>query len=414
MLKNRFTYVTDSELQCAMTFARSNRGLVAPHHMLQKLIIFELVAPVIAQSNHGRILEIGCGIGIHSAMLTKFGDVSATDLAAPGSFVGADRGVDQVRERVFSALGQRPVSFKYNDGTRLDYPDQTFDLVFHNSVIEHVPDVVAFNREVLRVLKPNGICICITGTPTLCNFRLLRHWVITAPTQLAVFVLREFAPQGLHRFVGRLASGLGVSSAKVDKFFERIQPLGERIDAVLALEASAPEPAPLTIHVRDLYARLHHFLYFPRYNRLVIDRIANSLGVTAGQVLMAVREHFATVSNRFMFTLCPRTHGQHYHGAMHEREEWKIPRWRRVFDDSGFKVTRMYGYRYHQILECMPSYRWDSALYYRAVPWIRQQILGATETTTWASEIVIVARRSSDRDTGTSALPPETPARSPS
>lgn len=37
------------------------------------------------------------------------------------------------------------------DGTKLPFPDQSFDVVFSNSVIEHVPDHDAFAKEVQRV-----------------------------------------------------------------------------------------------------------------------------------------------------------------------------------------------------------------------------------------------------------------------
>lgn len=392
MLKNRLIYVSDSDRQQAMDFAGASDGLVATHHMLQKLVIFDLVAQAVAHSPHDRILEIGCGIGIHSALLTRFGQVSATELSAPGSFVGADRDVDAARERVFRALARGAVAFKYNDGRHLDYPDQTFDLVFHNSVIEHVPDVVAFNREVLRVLRPGGVCICITGTPTLCNFRLLRHWTITVPTQLLALMAQELLPRGALLAMARVARRLGASSAKVDKLLERTQHLTERIDSLLdgASRTSSPTVA---VDVRPLYSRLYHFLYFPRYNRFVIENVAQSLGVSAEQTLEAVREHFGTLSNRIAFALCPRTHGQHYRDAAHERDEWRVAQWLRTFSSSGFVVTQTYGYRYHHVLECTPSYRWDSYLYYLAVPFIRRRVERRVGSPTRASEIVIVAQR---------------------
>ena len=395
MLKNRLVYVSDSDLQQAMDFARANDGWVAPHHMLQKLVIFELVAQAVARSPHDRILEIGCGIGIHSALLTRFGEVSATELSAPGSFVGADRDVDEARERVFRALARGTVAFKYNDGRHLDYPDQTFDLVFHNSVIEHVPDVEAFNREVLRVLKPGGVCICITGTPTLCNYRLLRHWTITVPTQLLAITAQELLPRGVIRVVARLARRLGAPTAKVDKLLERTQHLTQRVDSVLDGAPRTSSPA-VAIDVRPLYSRLYHFLYFPRYNRFVIENIAQSLGVTVAQLLEAVREHLDAIRNRIAFALCPRTHGQHYRDAAHERDEWRVAQWLHTFASSGFVVTQTYGYRYHHLLECTPSYRWDSYLYYLAVPLIRRRIERGIGLPTQASEIVIVARRPPD------------------
>ena len=45
------------------------------------------------------------------------------------------------------------------DITRLSYPDNSFDLVLHSEVLEHVPDTEKALRECRRVLKPKGICL---------------------------------------------------------------------------------------------------------------------------------------------------------------------------------------------------------------------------------------------------------------
>lgn len=42
------------------------------------------------------------------------------------------------------------------DLTRLSYPSDTFDLVLTSETLEHVPDLNAALREILRVLKPGG------------------------------------------------------------------------------------------------------------------------------------------------------------------------------------------------------------------------------------------------------------------
>ncbi len=42
------------------------------------------------------------------------------------------------------------------DGMNLSFPDNTFDFIIHNHIMEHVPDDIKFIKECLRVLKPDG------------------------------------------------------------------------------------------------------------------------------------------------------------------------------------------------------------------------------------------------------------------
>ncbi len=42
------------------------------------------------------------------------------------------------------------------DGTRLPFPDDTFDHIICSEVMEHIPDDAAAARELARVLKPGG------------------------------------------------------------------------------------------------------------------------------------------------------------------------------------------------------------------------------------------------------------------
>ena len=48
------------------------------------------------------------------------------------------------------------------DVTRIPYPDDSFDWVFCNHVLEHVPDDAKARSELFRVLKPGGIAVLQT------------------------------------------------------------------------------------------------------------------------------------------------------------------------------------------------------------------------------------------------------------
>lgn len=101
-----------------------------------------------------------------------------------------------------------PADSKWNfvegDGTKLQYPDQTFDLVFSNSVIEHVGDWVAqkaFASEMLRVgrkvycqtpnkwfpVEPHFITLFIHCLPYTILRKLIRYFsiwgIVNKPSQ---------------------------------------------------------------------------------------------------------------------------------------------------------------------------------------------------------------------------------------
>lgn len=388
----RFKHIPNDVVQRYREFAAGRPGVVPPSVLLQKLVIFDLVAPVVAAHPHGSILEIGCGQGIHSVLLSRYGDVSATELAVPGSFVGADRDVSAVREAVFRELADHAVSFTHNDGRRLPYGDATFDIVFHNSVIEHVPDAVAFNGEVRRVLKPGGISICITGTPVLCRFRLVKDYFLKLPVHAAVAVVRE-VPLLRELAIGLLRV-LGASDETRLKARERLLRVDDRVRTLAGSASSPPSAGPCPKTGQSwLYPRLYHYLYFPDYNRLVLDEIARERESTTDRLLSCLADHFGNIGNRFRFALTPQTHGQHYRNVWHEMREWRIERWRQQLEQAGFLVEDVLGYRYHHLLEITPCPAWNAALYARAVHRIHAALDRRMFDPSCASEIIIVAKK---------------------
>ena len=92
-----------------------------------------------------RVLEIGCGSGVISSTLARFG--------SPGLAVDA---VDVVDSRVDTA----GYTFQRVEGTTLPFADGVFDLVISNHVIEHVgaiDDQLRHLAEIRRVLAPGGM-----------------------------------------------------------------------------------------------------------------------------------------------------------------------------------------------------------------------------------------------------------------
>lgn len=95
------------------------------------------------------ILEIGAGTGWQSKIFAENGfNVSAIDLAESV----------YKSERVWNILDY--------DGRIIPFPENSFDLVFSSNVLEHVKNVVIFQQEILRVIKPGGYAIHVLPSST--------------------------------------------------------------------------------------------------------------------------------------------------------------------------------------------------------------------------------------------------------
>lgn len=132
----------------------------------------------------GRILEIGCGNGFVSALLSCLaGEVVATDLSeidARTHSIGISKA-----EELLKRLGIKNVEVVSCDGERLPFKDGTFDMVFCLYTLEHSKDRDLFMREVRRVLK--GGCEAIFLVPGFME-RALYPFVYYS--QIAAKVLR--------------------------------------------------------------------------------------------------------------------------------------------------------------------------------------------------------------------------------
>src|ERR1041385_5091187 len=94
-----------------------------------------------------KVLEIGCGLGTDGAQFAKAGaDYTGVDLTQAA--------VDLAKRRF--ELDQLPGTFRIADAERLDFPDNTFDLVYSHGVLHHTPNTAVAVREIHRMLRPRG------------------------------------------------------------------------------------------------------------------------------------------------------------------------------------------------------------------------------------------------------------------
>src|ERR1043166_1150605 len=100
-----------------------------------------------AASRGLKVLEIGCGIGTDGAHFASAGaDYTGIDLT--------EAAVELAQRRF--ALSGLAGKFRVSDAEQLDFPNESFDLVYSHGVLHHTPDIDAAVREIHRVLKPGG------------------------------------------------------------------------------------------------------------------------------------------------------------------------------------------------------------------------------------------------------------------
>lgn len=109
-----------------------------------------------------RILEIGLGQGADSEQIIRRGGIwSGLDLTAES--------VARVKTRL--TLRKLPYqSVKQGSVLRIPHEAGSFDIVFSHGVLHHVPDVVAAQREIRRVLKPDGELIMMLYSRRSLNY----------------------------------------------------------------------------------------------------------------------------------------------------------------------------------------------------------------------------------------------------
>jgi len=110
-----------------------------------------------------RVLEIGCGMGTDGAQFAKGGAI----------YTGIDltEAAIELARRNFASAGLRG-EFHVADAERLDFPDESFDIVYSHGVLHHTPDIQAAINEVHRVLKPGGRAVVMLYHRGSYNYRV--------------------------------------------------------------------------------------------------------------------------------------------------------------------------------------------------------------------------------------------------
>jgi phosphatidylethanolamine/phosphatidyl-N-methylethanolamine N-methyltransferase len=147
-----------------------------------------------------RVLEVGVGTGLNLPLYPHDGDVTGVDIS--------EEMLRKAEERV-RTLGMINTKLMLMDGSKLAFPDNSFDRVIATYVISAVPDPVKTLLEMRRVCKPSGHLVILnhfkSDNPIIGMFEKILAPVCTKigfNTELKLMPLLErvaLAPEQLHR-----------------------------------------------------------------------------------------------------------------------------------------------------------------------------------------------------------------------
>lgn len=110
-----------------------------------------------------KVLEIGCGLGTDGAQFAEAGaDYTGVDLT--------NAAVDLARKRfeLFGLAGKIQTA----DAEKLDFPSESFDLVYSHGVLHHTPETAKAISEIHRVLRPGGRAVVMLYHRDSYNYRI--------------------------------------------------------------------------------------------------------------------------------------------------------------------------------------------------------------------------------------------------
>lgn len=147
-----------------------------------------------------RVLEVGVGTGLNLPLYPRNCEVTGIDIS--------EEMLRKAEERI-RTHGMKNAKLMVMDGSKLEFPDNSFDRVIATYVISAVPDPVKTLLEMRRVCKPSGHLVILnhfkSDNPVIGMFERLLAPVCTKigfNTELKLMPLLErvaLAPEQLHR-----------------------------------------------------------------------------------------------------------------------------------------------------------------------------------------------------------------------
>jgi len=153
----------------------------------------------------GMLLDVGCGDG---GFLNK--------MRGQG---WEGEGIDFDEKAVANANKRYGRGFYWGSIHSMEYPDEHFDAVTSSHVVEHVPNPVAWLKEIWRITKPGGRIVLTTpNSASLGHKKFKEHWLaIQTPRHLHIYDLDSFSR--LLRLAGVKPRIVRSTAANADTFF---------------------------------------------------------------------------------------------------------------------------------------------------------------------------------------------------
>lgn len=154
-------------------------------YYLVRIVELEIISNLLELKEDYTVLEIGCGNGFYSALLSPHvkkvftGDLETANANTHTMGIAKAKGL-------LKKLNISNVNLASFSGVNLPFRSGVFDLVFTSSTLEHISDRVEVIKEIKRVLKPEGKAIIIVP-----NFTTSIYSVLHLPLYLCMAVCRR-------------------------------------------------------------------------------------------------------------------------------------------------------------------------------------------------------------------------------
>ena len=137
------------------------RGLDAARALLAAE--WRYLGPLLEGRTHPRVLDMACGSGSQTLAWAERGARAVgIDFDHALLVLGTAHATDADHVRRRAGAGGAAPEWVCGDASRLPFPDGGFDVVFCNSLLEHVPDWRPVLAEIGRVLDPGGVAVVYT------------------------------------------------------------------------------------------------------------------------------------------------------------------------------------------------------------------------------------------------------------